>query len=605
MTAPIAVDARAALYRPLADYGAIGDGRTVALVSRTGSIDWWCPARFDAPSVFASLLDHGQGGSFRVSSTREATSEMRYIPDTNVLETTHATPSGRVRVVDLAPSEDLTGVDNSVIVRRIEGLEGAVEMEVAFAPRFQYGRTQPRFVDAPHGVLLARGAGEIVILTGLPLTTRRPGERSARVVVRAGERIDLVLRHRPLDLPVPFAHALARAPEALERETVETDRAWAARTRYDGDDAPMLRRSALALRLLQHRRSGAIVAAATTSLPEEVGGVRNWDYRFAWVRDGAIAAKALHDVGHAEEADAFRGWLAATLPRDAADMRIMYTLRGSSDLDEKELPHLDGWRSSKPVRIGNGAAGQRQLDVYGELVEFLATTSVGPLRDADWRLVASVAAFVARTWREPDSGIWEMRCEPRHFTLSKAMAWAALDRAAKAAAARGEATLALEWSREAADVREQVLSQGYDATLGAFSQAYGFPLLDASNLLLPIIGIVDANDPRMVATVERTLDTLVSDGLVYRYLDAGDGLPGGEATFTYCTFWLIEVLAKQGRVRDARALYDRLVARATPLGLFAEEMAPFTGEHLGNFPQGFPHAGHIQAALALRKAERG
>ncbi|HEX2022930.1 MAG TPA: glycoside hydrolase family 15 protein, partial [Candidatus Thermoplasmatota archaeon] len=338
-----------------------------------------------------------------------------------------------------------------------------------------------------------------------------------------------------------------------------------------------------------------------TSLPEEEGGVRNWDYRYAWLRDGALCARALRDAGHAEEAARFRGWLTRVVNADGRATRIMYTVAGSADLPERSLA-LEGYRRSAPVRIGNEAATQRQLDVYGEVLDFLHATG-DPRDDALWSAARELAETVAATWREPDSGIWEMRCEPRHFVLSKAMAWAALARAADMARSRGEDALAQTWAREAEAVREETLARGYDEALGAFTQAYGLPLLDASNLLLPLVGFVDANDPRMRATVERTMERLMVDGLVYRYLNAGDGLPGGEATFTYCTFWLVEVLAMQGRVADARRLLDALCARATPLGLFAEEMEPFTGRHLGNFPQGFPHAGLVSAAAALAKAE--
>lgn len=602
MTAPVFAEMSSTRYRPLADYGAIGDGRTVALVGRDGSIDWWCPGRFDAPSVFAAVLDAAKGGTFRVAPVDDAASVSRYVPDTNVLDTIHTTSAGAVRVVDFTPPPDVTGVDNSVIVRRVTGLWGSVELLVHFAPRFQYATRAPRFYDAPHG-LLARGGGAIMLVTGVDLATRGPGSRSARVTVREGETLDIVLRHRPFDTPVPFAKDLALSPREMEERVVARDQAWSRQTQFEGRDARHVRRAALTLKLLQHEPTGAIVAAPTASLPEAVGGVRNWDYRFAWVRDGALSARALFDVGHKTEATQFRGWLSRVIP-DVDEMRIMYTVSGSTDLPESVLPHLEGYLKSSPVRIGNEAVTQRQLDVYGELVDFLHETRDGArLDDETWRLVRATAEWVMKHWREPDSGIWEMRAEPRHFVLSKAMAWAALARAADAARERGLRDDAQRWDREAEVIRAEVLEVGIDDETGGFAQAYGMHVPDASNLLLPLIGFIGADDPRMVATVNEVVRQLTVDGLVYRYLDAHDGIAGTEATFTYCTFWLVEVLAKQKRVAEARALFDGLVARATPLGLFAEEIEPFTGEHLGNYPQGFPHAGLIAAARALQAAE--
>lgn len=594
-------------YRPIADYGAIGDGRSLALVSSNGSIDFWCPGRFDGPSVFASILDAEQGGHFALRPTGaggRGSSASRYIEDTNVLETEHTTAHGRVRVRDMMPFEEDTGLPDSVILRRIQGLEGDVEMEAILAPRFQYGRVFPRFSATPAG-LLASGAGEILLArshTRLEWTRPAKGVRRATFRIRAGETLDIALRHTPFASPVPFAEALGNSDAELEARTIARWRDWSSKTRFEGapNDSALVRRSALTLKLLQYKRNGAFVAAGTTSLPEAIGGIRNWDYRFTWLRDGAITAKALHDVGHSEEADAFSNWVRDTVGTDAHAMRIMYTLSGSTHLPERELPQLEGYRGSAPVRIGNGAAHQRQLDVYGELADFLHATRASSAEREAWPLVRSLADFVVQHWREPDSGIWEMRAEPRHFILSKAMAWAALDRACRVAKDLGE-TPPPEWSSAADAIRAEVLTVGVHDK--GFAQAYGFPNPDASNLMLPLIGFVDPKDPRMIATVDTILTELTVDGLVYRYL-GDDGLPGGEATFAYCTFWLVEVLAMQGRVREARAIFDRIAARASPLGLYAEEIDAATDEHLGNYPQAFPHAGLIQAARALREAER-
>ena len=601
MALSLSLQASASRYRPIADYGAIGEGRSIALIGSNGSIDWWSPGRFDAPSIFASILDAENGGHYALAPSAPAKSRMRYVDDTNVLETEHATEQGRVRVRDLMPFEEDTGVHDSVIQRRVTGLEGAVEMQAIFAPRFQYGRVMPRFTRVPVG-LMASGGGEIVLVRG-PLEWTRPakGVRRAVFTVREGETVDIVLRHAPFASPVPFPEALGTPDAILEERAIARWREWSAKTRFDGPDAPMVRRSALALKLLQYRRNGAFVAAGTTSLPEAIGGMRNWDYRFTWVRDGALTAKALADLGHHDDADRFATWLSNTIGTDADAMRIMYTLSGSSELPERELVNLEGYHKSGPVRVGNAAVHQRQLDVYGELVEFL---HVGRASNADrtsWPLVKSAADWVAEHWREPDQGIWEMRCEPRHFVLSKAMAWVALHRAERFARDIGE-PVPDAWTREAALIRAEVLDRGYSDKKRTFLQAYDLDALDASNLLLPLIGFIEPRDARMMETVDRTLEELTVDGLVYRYL-ADDGLPGGEATFAYCTFWLIEVLAMQGRVREARALFDRMVSHASPLGLYAEEIDAANGRHLGNYPQAFPHVGLIQAARKLREAE--
>lgn len=595
MRRSLIVELPQATYRPIADYGAIGQGHSVALVARDGNLDWWCPGRFDSPSVFGALLDANVGGSYKLGPTATgALSVQRYIDDTNVLETIHTTAAGVARVVDFAPYHDDLGVDNDVIIRRVTGLRGTVEFGLRFEPRFQYGRISPRYSRTPAG-LIARGAGEVLLLSGAT-------EPNQRWFVGEGETLDLTLRHRALDTPTPFSRELAYSPAELERRTIQRWVEWSARTNARGRYAPAIRRAALALKLLQSAKTGAIVAAPTTSIPEEIGGVRNWDYRYAWLRDAALSARALATLGHLTEAEAFSSWLVRTIRRDGDDFRIMYTVTGSSELDEHELRHLQGYRKSAPVRIGNGAATQRQLDVYGEIFDYVHEfqTHWSP---EDWAAFRSLADWVCDHWAEPDSGIWEMRCEPRHFVLSKAMAWAALERASDLAKTRGLDGDVARWDREAERIRADVLEKGYDHERNAFVQAYGVPFLDASNLLLPLIGFVDANDPRMIATVDRTLERLTMNGLVYRYIGAGDGIAGGEATFAYCTFWLVEVLAKQGRRAEARKLFEGIMARATPLGLFAEEIDAATGEHLGNYPQAFPHAGLIAAALALDEGD--
>lgn len=591
-----------ARYRPISDYGVVGDGRTAALIATDGSIDWWCPSRFDAPSVFAAILDKDLGGHFRLAPAHPAVITSRYLPDTNVLETMHRTSDAEVTVIDYAPHIEDSGTDDAVIVRTVRCGRGSMTMAAQFEPRFNYGRIAPRFSTTEHGIL-ARGGGQCLLLTGVAPSERVGSGRHGTFVIREGERVDIVLRHSPIDRADPFPDAAIDGAD-MEARTIRRWQTWAAATRIDGPDAEAVRRSALTLKLLQFSPTGAIVAAPTTSLPEAIGGVRNWDYRYTWIRDAAFSARALFAIGHEAEAERFVSWLMRRLGTDAGNLRVLYSVTGEADLPERELDHLDGYRSSRPVRIGNDACSQHQLDMYGELLDTVhACRQCGfDVESPNWKVLQGVVKWVQDNWRNPDQGIWEMRCAPRHFVLSKAMAWAAFDRATRAAREGDLPGAADEWEAEAEVIRNEVLERGWSDELGAFQQAYDFPHLDASNLLLPIIGFIDANDPRMVRTVNRTMEVLTVDGLVYRYINAGDGIQGGEATFTYCTFWLIEVLALQGRVAEARALLDQMKGRATHLGLYAEELDPITGEHLGNFPQGFPHIGLINAALAIRNA---
>ncbi|MCA1814709.1 MAG: glycoside hydrolase family 15 protein, partial [Halobacteriales archaeon] len=422
------------------------------------------------------------------------------------------------------------------------------------------------------------------------------GEAQAELVLREGERLCFVLTFLPDpdDVPLPAG----RAPRLLD-DTRRAWQEWDARTTYQGPYREQVRRSALVLRMLRYDPTGAVVAAPTTSLPERVGGVRNWDYRYAWIRDCAFVVGALGDVGHPRYAAEFVRWACRAAKASQPDLRVLYAVDGATELPERELP-LDGWRGSRPVRIGNAASEQHQLDIYGELllsVHARDRAGVSP-RSSTRQSLAGFVDRVAATWREPDQGIWEMRSEPRQFVLSKAMAWVALDKGIALGLPGDHAA----WRRERDACRALALERGWSDELGAFQMAFDYPYLDAANLMLPLIGFLDAKDPRMVATVERTMERLTFDGLVYRYLDADDGLPGGEAAFTYCTFWLVDNLALQGRGEEARMLYERALARASPLGLLAEEVHPATGELLGNFPQAFSHIGVLRSAVLLARA---
>ena len=593
-------------YRPIHDYGLIGDCNTAALVSSDGSVDWWCPARFDASSVFAAILDRRRGGFFRVHGGDLSVSASSYLPETNVLRTHHRAAMGEFEVLDFMPPAELALEPR--LYRLARGLRGECEVSFEFVPRFGYGRFPARLTPPREGHVLATGQGQTLALSAPAPLQAAHDHATGRFTLREGEERVFVLSHAPLIAPRAPRVGLPETKEALAA-TQRYWQDWLAPNKYQGKYKDAVLRSALVLKLLTHHRTGAVIAAPTCSLPEWVGGERNWDYRFAWVRDAVFAVRALDEVGHEEEARRFIEWLLLCADPDPAKLSPLYSVGGDSPGPEVPLDHLDGYRGSRPVRAGNAAEHQFQLDVYGELIEgsYAAGLLAGAEHDPDrWGYFRAVADFVADHWRRPDQGIWEFRSRPRHFVLSKAMAWTALDRAARAAAEHGLPGDAPRWRREAAVIRDDVMEKGYDEDLGAFKQSYEDPVLDAANLLLPIIGFLPADDPWMMGTLDRTIERLTVNGLVYRYLQADDGVSGHEATFAYCTFWLVEALAMAGRVEEATRHFEAMLARASPLGLFAEEIHPVTGEHLGNYPQGFPHIGLIRAArrLAREKAKR-
>lgn len=592
-------------YRPIADYGLIGDMESAALVASDGSIDWWCPPRFDAPSVFGAILDREKGGFFRIHGGDRAASSAAYLPRTNVLRTEFQTGTGAFALTDFLPA----GVDarNTPVrlFRIVRGLAGESRVHVDFVPRFRYGALTPRLSSPRPGIVVAIGGGQtLALLTPTPLTLAQ-GAATGTLLLREGEEAAFGVAYLPYILAHP-PEVAADANRSLE-STVAYWHAWVAGHVYRGAWKEHVLRSALVLKLLTYDPTGAVVAAPTCSLPEWLGGVRNWDYRYAWVRDAVFAVRALAVVGHAEEATRFVDWIVRSADPDPAKLRVLYSVTGLPNPEERVLDHLEGYRRSRPVRVGNAAELQYQLDVYGELVE--GAFEAGLLARVDpggrtWAYFRSLADYVADHWRTKDQGIWEVRCPPQDFLLSKAMAWAALDRAATAAEAGGFPGDVARWRREADSIRADALERGWSGELGAFQQSYERPLLDAANLLLPILGFVEPDDPRMLATIDATIERLTVNGLVYRYLGADDGLPGSEATFVCCTFWLVEALAMAGRIEEAKTFFERALSRASPLGLFAEEVDAATGEHLGNFPQGFPHIGLIRAAQRLAEAER-
>jgi GH15 family glucan-1,4-alpha-glucosidase len=611
-TRPLPAGEDPGAYPPIGDYALLSDCHSAALVSRDGSIDWCCFHRFDARPVFARLLDWSGGGHFRIAPTAPATVTRRYLPATNVLETRFATPSGVLTVVDClairrgAAAGDATETrSHHQLLRLVRCEAGQVEIMVEFAPRFDYGLTIPRLElkDDDLGVVYG-GADALVLQSEIPLVQTDVCGCGATATLGAGDQVFFALTYQlPHQLDV---HRLDR-DEVTTRidRTVEFWRDWSARCTYQGPYREQVLRSALVLKGLTNAPTGAIVAAPTTSLPERLGGPRNWDYRYSWLRDAAMNLYALFTLGYTEEAHAFMGWVERTTAGRAEDLQLMYGVGGERLLPELELAGLDGYRGSRPVRVGNAAAGQFQLDVYGYLLDtaWLYHRHGGAITATFWELLAGAVEEVARRWTEPDDGIWEVRGGPRHFVSSKVMAWVTVDRAIRLARIHGLPADLDRWTGLRRAIRDRVERDGVDPATGAFTQAFGSQLLDAANLLLPLVRFLPADDPRIRATVERTARELAPHGLVHRYLGADDGLPGGEASFVICSFWLVDNLALAGQTDRATALFERLLGHANDLGLLAEEVDPRSDELLGNFPQAFSHVGLISAAINLQAAQ--
>jgi len=588
-------------YRPIGDYAAIGNGRSVALVGSDGAIDWLCLPDIDRDAVFCRLLDHERGGTFRVGPSATCSATRGYVGDTNVLATTFTTGTGVVQLTDLMPAPDAQAAPS--VLRLVEGVAGSVDVEVVFRPTFGFAATPTRTHPAAGGAVAVGGGQRLWLTAALTFTPDGADGVRAETTVRAGDRfwVTATYDHDASGVvPVDGDATLAETLAFWER--------WSARCTYEGPYHPLVRRSALMLKLLAYAPTGAVVAAPTTSLPEEVGGVRNWDYRYTWLRDSALMLYALQSIGYHDEAAAFFGWLERLCLRCRDRLQVMYTAAGGEDLAERTLDHLDGWRGSRPVRVGNAAAGQTQLDVYGEVLD-AADLHLDAMPDAlatgTWDVLALLADRAAQRWRERDEGIWEVRGEPRHFLYSKLLCWVALDRALQIADTHGAPGDLDRWRRERDAIREAILTTGYDRDVGAFTQALGEPDLDASALAIPLVGFLPPTDPRVRATVARIQERLTVDGLVYRYRSetTPDGLPGSEATFALCSFWLVDNLALAGDIDEARARFERVAGFANDVGLLAEEIDPVSGELLGNFPQGFTHLALIRSALAIAEAE--
>jgi GH15 family glucan-1,4-alpha-glucosidase len=584
----------------LEDYGLIGDLQTAALVGRDGAIDWLCLPRFDSASCFSALLGEERHGRWLLAPAGGArATSRRYRPGTLVLETEFEGAEGTVRVIDFMPRR---GDGPPRVMRIVEGVRGRVPMRMELLLRPDYGSIRPWIESAPDGAVATAGPDAFRLSTPLPLHVE-DGTASAVFVAVEGTRARLALTWHPSHEPAP---AVEDADSALARTEVWW-REWSGRCRYEGPYREEVLTSLIALKAMTSETTGAVIAAPTTSLPEEIGGVRNWDYRYCWLRDSVLALEALLDAGYTEEAVAFRNFLLRVGTGDPSSVQIMYGIGGERRLTEFELPGLPGYEGSAPVRVGNAASEQFQLDVYGEVaaVMFIGAERLGRVEKRLWPRWRAVIEHVETIWRRPDDGIWEARGPQRHYTYSKVMAWVVFDRAVRLAE-RFELEAPLDrWRQIRDEVHAEVCARGYDPERRTFTQYYGSKELDASVLNIPLVGFLPATDARVTGTIDAVWRELGRDGFVSRYSTAetDDGLPGDEGQFLACSFWLVNALARNGRVEEARALFERLIGLANDLGLLAEEYDVARRRQVGNFPQAFSHLTLILAARAISKAD--
>jgi GH15 family glucan-1,4-alpha-glucosidase len=598
-------------YSPIGDYALIGDCHSAALVSREGSIDWCCLPRFDSGSAFGRLLDRERGGLCAIQPIGDGPWDYvrSYLGDTLVLETTLLGPTGEARLTDCFAIQGSPEQSRERrILRVLDGVRGSVELAVRVAPRFDYGQVRPWIRRHGHRLHSTIGGNDaLLVYCDQELEEDPRHELAGRFTVGPGDRVRLALTYcapehidaDPPDAPDP------RALDALLEETAGWWREWAASLRLSTRDEPAARRSGIVLKALTYAPTGAVAAAPTTSLPEAIGGARNWDYRYAWVRDSSFSSRALSELGAVGEADAFRAFIMRSAAGHAGDLQVVYGVGGERRLRGDVVEGLEGYRSSAPVRVGNDAAQQTQLDAYGELVNLTwrwHRRGHSP-RDDDWRFLVSLIDRAAEQWAQPDKGIWEWAGDPRHFVHSKVLCWSALDRGIRLADECMRRAPVRRWKQARDEVREAIERDGYDAERGVYVQAFGGPEMDAALLLLPTVEYVAWDDERMTRTVAAVRDELdAGGGLLYRYR-CEDGLDGEEGAFLPCSFWLAECLARGGDLGQARSVFDQAVARANDLGLFPEEVDPRSGELLGNFPQGLTHLAHIDAAVAMGESQ--
>jgi GH15 family glucan-1,4-alpha-glucosidase len=591
-------------YPLIADHGVIGDLQTAALVSTSGQIDWYCCPRFDSPSVFASLLDATRGGGFQIAPEQMESVIIRqlYIPDTAILVTRYMAPTGVGEVVDFMPIAGREPTDRHRLVRVVRVIRGEMRFRLECAPRLDFARRTHQVEFGQHGAVFHGGHLSLTLHAMAPL--QRHGEDAvATLSMRAGEVSGCVLESGTSGPPTPVSRG---GLDRLFRDTARFWQSWLLGSTYRGRWREMVERSAITLKLLTYAPSGAPVAALTAGLPEQIGGERNWDYRYTWIRDASFTIDALGGLGFAEEAAAFAAWLRQRVEQQrggaSGPLRVMYRVDGSSDLDELTLDHLEGYRGSRPVRIGNGAASQLQLDIYGEALDaiFRAHGQGHGIAHAGWEAIRGVVDWLASNWDRPDEGIWETRGGRQDFVYGRVMSWVAFDRAIRLAGATGRPALLDRWMAARDAVYEQVFSRGRSARRRAFVQHYGAEVLDASLLVMPRVSFLVPTDPWWRATLEAIERDLVSDSLVYRYDPEAspDGLRGSEGTFSICTFWYIDALTLSGRLDEARLVFDKMLTYANHLGLYGEEIG-LSGEQLGNFPQAFTHLALIRSAMLL------
>jgi len=612
---PVAADDSSKDFRPIADYGLLANCNSAALVDRFGSVDWLCLPRYDSDAIFSRILDPA-AGHWSIRPAGSFSTERRYLPGTLVVETTFVSETGTVRLLDamsfaLGQRGHELGFDAPhELVRGVEGVSGEVRLLMELAPRPQFGLIRP-LVRLQDGGARTFGAGRLGVSSSATLELDDESVMRASFSVAPGERLGFAVRWAPAEQKAPPSPTAA--DEVFERidDTAEAWRSWEAdHDIYEGRNKELVRLSSRVLKGLTYRPTGAIVAAPTTSLPETVGGERNWDYRFSWIRDSSLTIEALYVGACPDEAEEFVSFMTSSAGGRAGEgsLQIMYGIGGEHDLSERELPRLRGWRDSAPVRVGNGAWDQVQLDVYGEFLNslWLYQERLGELHPEIQQFVADLADTAARRWRETDSGMWEMRGEPRHHLSSKVLCWVALDRAVKLADQLGEHAKLGDWAAARDEIRDAVLERGWSEKRQAFAQSFDSDELDAAQLLMPIVGFLPATDERMKSTIDAIADELTEDGLVLRYKNEEglnmDGLSGEEGTFTICSFWLVACLAQAGELERAEELFARLTGYANDLGLLAEEIDTQGREQLGNFPQAFSHIGLIIAAYEVDKA---
>lgn len=595
-------------YQPLENYGVIGNLHTVALVGMNGSIDWYCLPHFDSPSIFGALLDANKGGFFKIASSLETHQKQFYLSDSNILITRFLHSDGVAEIVDFMPVSDRPeeDVNDHQLYRIVRGVRGQFPFELECFPAFDYGRRVHRTTRHSQGVVFESGGLFVGVYAPLPLKITGTGV-TASFKIKAGQSFTFAIRHVEQGNRENVCFLPKSGEQALE-ETLHYWRSWISQMQYQGRWREMVARSAMVLKMLTFAPTGAIVASPTTSLPERLGGRRNWDYRYTWIRDASFTLYAFLRLGFKGEAEAFMRWLQARLAEigPSGSLQVAYGLHGEHDLTEHPLRHWEGYKHSGPVRIGNAAHRQIQLDIYGELMDsvYLYNKYASPISYDLWQTLRRLLGYVCRHWRQKDHGIWEVRHQRQHFVYSKVMCWVALDRGLRLAQKRSLPADWNLWFKTRDAIYQDVMQKGWDRKRSSFVQHYGTSATDAATLVMPLVKFVSPTDPRMITTIDGIRETLVSDSLVHRYelgRGIGDGLNGQEGTFSMCTFWYVEALARSHQLEEARWTFEKMLGYANHLGLYSEEIGP-AGEQLGNFPQALTHLALISAAYNLDKA---